>query len=212
MTPEILTARCAASQRCSAAAVPPEVQAHSATAAWTSNSCCWVCCLLCSLLLSALCCSLSLSSMGCLLSAVCCACVLAVWACELAVCPGISNTSIGIFFRGPSGPTLLAASNITGQIITYSTLLLTSNVHPWYNLMSLLVESLHMRIDSETVYWSTGVGFIRRRFSFIFPRDLFVHPCFSESCANLSRPSSSYKCCVLMCNLSTFQGYITCLI
>ena len=50
---------------------------------------------------------------------------------ELAVCPGISNTSIGIFFRGPSGPTLLAASNITGQNITYSTLLLTSNVHPW---------------------------------------------------------------------------------
>ena len=71
-----------------------------------------------------------LSSMGCLLSAVCCACVLAVWACELAVCPGISNTSIGIFFRGPSGPTLLAALNITGQNITYSTLLLTSNVHP----------------------------------------------------------------------------------
>ena len=35
-----------------------------------------------------------------------------------------------IFFRGPSGPTLLAASNITGQNITYSTLLLTSNVHP----------------------------------------------------------------------------------
>ena len=69
------------------------------------------------------------------LSAVCCllclrACVLAVWACELAVCPGISNTSISIFFRGPSGPTLLAASNITGQNITYSTLLLTSNVHP----------------------------------------------------------------------------------
>ena len=70
------------------------------------------------------------------LSAVCCACVLAVWACELAVCPGISNTSIGFFFRGPSGPTLLAASNITGQNITYSTLLLTSNVHPWKILLS----------------------------------------------------------------------------
>ena len=92
--------------------------------------------LLSAVLASAICSLLLAVSVVYGLSAVCCACVLAVWACELAVCPGISNTSIYIFFRGPSGPTLLAASNITGQNITYSTLLLTSNVHPW-NLVCL---------------------------------------------------------------------------
>ena len=34
-------------------------------------------------------------------------------------------------------------------------------------VMSLLVESLHMRIYCETVYWSTGVGFIRRALLYI---------------------------------------------
>ena len=49
--------------------------------------------------------------------------------------------------------------------------------------MRLLVKLLHMRIGSQTV---TGVqelasDFIRRRFSFIFPCDHFVHHRVSES-------------------------------
>ena len=113
--------------------------------------------LLSAVLASAICSLLLAVSVVYGLSAVCCACVLAVWACELAVCPGISNTSIGIFFRGPSGPTLLAASNITGQNITYSTLLLTSNVHPCY----LTIERCSAFLEFELGFMSRTDSFIR---------------------------------------------------
>lgn len=122
-TPDISTARCAASQWCSAGAVPPEFQARSATAAWTSSSCCcgvrsavwsaWlaVCCLLC------------------------CCVELALW----AVLPhiGISYININIdIFSGALGPSYY---KITGcfehkwpkHFLTrcyYSVLL--GNVHP----------------------------------------------------------------------------------
>ena len=49
--------------------------------------------------------------------------------------------------------------------------------------VSLLVESLQIRIDSETVIGVQELAsdFIRRGFSFIFPCDYFVHPCDLES-------------------------------
>ena len=52
-------------------------------------------------------------------------------------------------------------------------------------IMSLLVESSHMWIDSKTVHWSTGVGFRRRGLSFIFPCDLLYTTVFRESLVNL---------------------------
>ena len=74
--------------------------------------------------------------------------------------------------------------------------------------MSLLVESLHMRIDGGTTV--VGVhelasGFIRRGFSFVFPCDYFVHHCDLEE-SYQPRPSPPIKYSVFVCTLSTFQG------
>ena len=54
-------------------------------------------------------------------------------------------------------------------------------------------ESLHMRIDSDTVVGvqELASGFIRKGFSFMFPRDCLVHHCDLESLANLPRPMLS---------------------
>ena len=52
--------------------------------------------------------------------------------------------------------------------------------------MSLLVESLHMRIGSETVVGVQELvsGFIRRGFSFTILCDYLVHHCDLESHIN----------------------------
>ena len=78
--------------------------------------------------------------------------------------------------------------------------------------MSLLVESLHMRIDSETVIGvqELASGFTRRRFSFIFSCVHSVHHWVSESRIDLPCPSSPNKYCVFVCTLSTSQGYDAC--
>ena len=62
----------------------------------------------------------------------------------------------------------------------------------------------------ETVYWSAGVGFVRRGFSFIFFFEPLVYTCFFESRDSLCQASSPNKCCVFVRNLSTFQVYIIC--
>ena len=59
--------------------------------------------------------------------------------------------------------------------------------------MSLLVESLHMRVDSEMVIGvqELASAFICRGFSIIFPFDNFVHYYVSEYFINLPRSNSS---------------------
>ena len=78
--------------------------------------------------------------------------------------------------------------------------------------MSLLVDSLHMRIDSVTIIrvQELASGFIRRRLSFIFPCGVFVYPCFRVSYKLTPTKLSQY--CVFVCNLTTFRGYIMYLI